>query len=205
MTSNFNTGGIDLDSVFLALTGTKRADVNFDVAGIDISNRFEPYTTGTKASATNYFAGASDLSDLFQSGSVPLETIAWTTSAETVFTQSTTFNTIRTGIKLLADGTTQRTQKKTGVYVAWFDWLDPVPSVNGANYQWKWVRNSGEALDTTPGIEGSWINAGTDLTMEYSAGSSSNIVGEFTVTVRVSGDAGTEVARVITLQADTVL
>jgi len=39
--SNYNSNGVNLDTLFKARVNTKRADVGFKVNGIDISNRYE--------------------------------------------------------------------------------------------------------------------------------------------------------------------
>ena len=65
MVSNILANGTDLDSIFETRTGTKIADVNIQVAGTDISNRYEDIASGSAASATNILTGGNDLNTKF--------------------------------------------------------------------------------------------------------------------------------------------
>lgn len=63
MPSNFKANNTDLDSIFLPLRTTKRANVGYSVAGTDISNLYEP---GTRNVPTNFIFNGNDLSNLFR-------------------------------------------------------------------------------------------------------------------------------------------
>lgn len=68
------SGRGDLDALFLARVSAKRADVGLRVAGVDLSNRFEPIGAGTPIAATGFRSGGTDLASLFRSISQPLTT-----------------------------------------------------------------------------------------------------------------------------------
>jgi hypothetical protein len=71
--SGFTVSGRgDLDSLFMARVNAKRADVGYKVAGVDISNRYEPIGNGTPIAATGYKSGGVDLASLFRNISEPL-------------------------------------------------------------------------------------------------------------------------------------
>lgn len=56
----------DLDDVLEPRVSTKIADVGIlSNGGVDISNRFEGYVSGSKAADTGFISGGSDLKDLF--------------------------------------------------------------------------------------------------------------------------------------------
>jgi hypothetical protein len=68
MATGITVNGVDLDSIFKARVSAKRADVEFEVAGTDISNRYEPANTLSKSKITyntGFIANGSDLKDLF--------------------------------------------------------------------------------------------------------------------------------------------
>lgn len=55
MPTGITVNGTDLDDIFKARVSPKRADVEFEVAGVDISNRYEP--AGTDNSKITYNTG----------------------------------------------------------------------------------------------------------------------------------------------------
>jgi hypothetical protein len=74
MASGLLTGGVDLDSRFMARVNAKRADVGFKVGGVDVSNRWETIGSGTPIAATGFKAAGTDLASLFRNISEPLGT-----------------------------------------------------------------------------------------------------------------------------------
>lgn len=77
MVSNYIvTGRGDLDALFLARSSAKRADVGFYVAGVDVSNRWEPRGAATPIAATGFYAGGTDLANLFRSAGAPLLSVS---------------------------------------------------------------------------------------------------------------------------------
>lgn len=76
MASGFTVSGRgDLDALFLARVNAKRADVGFQVAGVDISNRYEPIGAGTPIAATGFKSGGTDLASLFRNIGEPVATV----------------------------------------------------------------------------------------------------------------------------------
>lgn len=74
MTTGIQANGTDLDSLFLPLEGTKRADVNIDSnGGVDISNRFEPIGDGTPIANTGIQSGGVDIATLFRDINEPVQ------------------------------------------------------------------------------------------------------------------------------------
>ena len=58
---------VDIDTLFAPLTGTKRADVGYKVAGSDISNLFEPSAGGDLIGFdTNFKSGGTDIANMFK-------------------------------------------------------------------------------------------------------------------------------------------
>lgn len=73
MASGFLTASAaDLDTLLMARVNTKRADVGFQVASVDISNRYEPIGSGTPRAATGFVVGTADLAILFRDIADPL-------------------------------------------------------------------------------------------------------------------------------------
>lgn len=68
MPAGITVNGVDLDDIFKTRTSTKIADVEFEVGGVDISNRYEPINTNPKSKLTyntGYIANGVDLRELF--------------------------------------------------------------------------------------------------------------------------------------------
>lgn len=61
----------DLDALFKARTTAKRSDINYRVAGVDISNRFEQIGASTPIANTGFKYGGTDLAQLFKNISAP--------------------------------------------------------------------------------------------------------------------------------------
>ncbi len=67
--TNYKYGIDDLNTIFEEYTtGTKATNTNYkNLSGIDLSNIFAPYVSGTKATSTNYkISTGQDLSDIFK-------------------------------------------------------------------------------------------------------------------------------------------
>lgn len=152
MATGIQANGTDLDSLFLARSTTKRADVNIDSnGGVDISNRFEKYTSGTKVATTNIQSGGTDLKDLFQNISEPLNSIGgdWdgtflgfpSGSTEEPNTSDAIIEFRSTGfLAITEDGTTTAT----------YTWLTTTGTGEGAGFYMKHVvsTSSGVGLNT---------------------------------------------------------
>jgi hypothetical protein len=65
MASGFTCPAGDLDALFKARVTAKRADVNYKVSTVDISNRYETRTTTARANVGFQSAGV-DLAMLFE-------------------------------------------------------------------------------------------------------------------------------------------
>jgi hypothetical protein len=66
MPSNYINNITDLDDIYLPRVSSKAADVSYLINGVDISNNYEPYITGsTKAASTFYNKSTVDLSNIF--------------------------------------------------------------------------------------------------------------------------------------------
>lgn len=120
MVSNIFANGTDLDSIFETRTTAKIADVNIQVAGTDISNRYENITSGSAASTTNILTGGNDLNTKFAAiGTVG----GWQPLATNTATLSSGTSTLSLGVNfgnesgsnrmlifvVLSEGATQRT------------------------------------------------------------------------------------------------
>ena len=72
----YTVGGVDLSNIFLPYTsGTPALATGYKIpGGADLSNIFAAWTSGTQASATGYKVGLSDLNLIF-APSVPFTTI----------------------------------------------------------------------------------------------------------------------------------
>ena len=72
MATGLYRNGIDFDSLFMARVNAKRADVGIKVAGVDISNRYEPIGSGSPITATNFKTVGTDVASLFRNIGEPL-------------------------------------------------------------------------------------------------------------------------------------
>lgn len=103
---NPKSAATTLDSVFLARSTTKRANVGYQENGSDISNKYEKYTSGTKSAATGFNDGGTDLSNLFQNYNVPL--VSYQLSNENVTSFGTQLDgdpsPQRAGYRVASDG-----------------------------------------------------------------------------------------------------
>lgn len=202
MATGFKVGGTtDLDDLFLPRETTKRADVNFDVGGVDISNRYEKYTSGTKAITTGYKAGVTptDLNNLFQNIAVPLEYISFPTSLWTISTVDIP-TAPECGFELQNDGDTLATSP-SGLWQASDsnDWLSTAPSGNGSGYEY-WYSVSGGTLTSAPPGSGTdnWTTLGTTRRFYLAAFAGTRTV-TVTIRIRPNGDSGGLVTRTIEL------
>jgi hypothetical protein len=64
--SGYFSGGTDLDALFMARVNAARAAVGYQVAGVDLAQRFEPIGGGTPRAAVGYQSGGVDLASLFR-------------------------------------------------------------------------------------------------------------------------------------------
>lgn len=200
MVTGIQTGGVDIDTLFRALETTKQSDVGWQSNGsVDISNRFEPYTTGTKVATTNLQSGGVDFADLFQNISVPIDQVDWTTSAQSITTVGAGEVHDITGIRLLSDGNAEKTNLN-GTWVANSpDWGSPAGSVTGSNFEAAWVMVSGTTPEVTFGAQSTYFAISITRTLALSAGGTGGRTSVFDLTVGLIGDAGTRKTSRITL------
>lgn len=161
MTTNISANGTDLDAIFMPRITTKRADVNILSNGsVDVSNRFEKYTSAPKATTTNILVGsgpAADLADLFQSISTPIMTLgAYTISQGPKTTSAAT----TVGIRFNADGTIDEYAQATGwTYLG--DWLSPTSSGDTTYDFLMHVDTEAGGSGFTTGAQDTWLAAGS--------------------------------------------
>lgn len=66
MPANYQSGGVDLDTIFAAYeSGTKKPATGYQVGGVDLSDRYAPIEQGTAAAATGLKVGGADLNTIF--------------------------------------------------------------------------------------------------------------------------------------------
>jgi hypothetical protein len=156
MTVGFrNSGGTDLDSIFMAyVSGTKAALTGFkNSAGTDLRDIYQPYTLGAQASAVGYkISSGSDLNTLFQNISVPLFTPA------DGITDVSVFETLATAIAQL--------QVKTDGTCGAGSWGTPTTTGIGSSYYVKVVKTLGDAV--TGDTQGSYIQITSNRTWSLS-------------------------------------
>lgn len=194
MTTGIQANGVDIDTLFLPLETTKRADVNIDSnGGVDISNRFEPIGDGTPIANTGIQANGADIATLFRDINEPLEQLVWTTTPWTFFTEGGGNDPPPVGLIIDNDGDTQR--NIGGGFNEYQDWLSNAPNGNGANWEYYYDNFSGNALDSDPPYQ-TWTTLGTDRLWSYNL-NSSNRSCTFTVAIRASGDTGAGIEKTI--------
>lgn len=158
MTTGIQANGTDLDSLFLPLEGTKRADVNIDSnGGVDISNRFEPIDDGTPIANTGIQSGGVDIATLFRDINEPVEKIGedWLDAAVSL-TDSSTEEATPAGITLQF--------KDNGLY-------DEERLAGSDNLNLKW--NQKTPPDNTYYIK--WLKTGGVLSVQPSSGFTENV------------------------------
>lgn len=94
--AGYSNKGTDLDNIFAARTTTKRADVDYHINGVDISNIYEDLSLDQKIPPVDYSTGSTNLSELFMghAGQYVVtanrltfsRTAAWTTNVDAYFT-----------------------------------------------------------------------------------------------------------------------
>lgn len=185
MTSNYKAAGVDLDSLFMARVNTKRADVGFDVAGIDVSNRWETIGDGTPRANVNYKAGGIDLAQLFRDIGDPLETV--TVSGESV-TGLKLSGTATAGIRVNADGTIDKNQN--GIYSqidAATDWIIPNGSASSL-YEVRVTSVTG-SFSNAAAAPNTWINLGSNREWNVIQVGEGSSTASFTLEIRYDGGA----------------
>lgn len=89
MVTGIQANGTDLDSLLEPRTTTKIEDVNIDSnGGVDISNRFEKFASGSAPSTTNIQKAGADLATLFAA----IGTVGETKKLDTNITSGTEFD-----------------------------------------------------------------------------------------------------------------
>lgn len=193
MTTGIQANGTDLDSIFLPRVTTKRADVNWDSnGGVDISNRFQEYTSGTHASNTNLRAGGADLANLFQSISEPLYYMP-TVSLTQLSTASQAATTV--GIRFNIDGTYDTYRYSSGWTIGAGNWIEPTSAASGPTWHIKsTITNETNGTSgwniSNPGT-GTWVNLASTLTWQSNDPNRDDIAKTLTVTFELSDDGGT--------------
>jgi hypothetical protein len=130
MPSGYTVAGRgDLDALLMARVNAKRADVGYAVAGVDISNRYEPIGNGTPIAATGFKSGDVDLANLFRNIGEALVSI---TVSDLTATCNVSGSSATAQYRLDADGSIYATQGGPAIpYVG--DWITPKGAQ--ANYQ----------------------------------------------------------------------
>ena len=141
MTSNILKNGTDIDTLFLALEGTKRADVGIQKNGSDISNLFEPIGDGTAIANTGIQANGVDIATLFRDINEPV----WAVSLSPgIFTHTPTSPPAISGIYIGSDGTID--EYAGGAFNYNQDWITPTSSAS-IGFDIQIVRDGGNKAD----------------------------------------------------------
>lgn len=157
---SFTANGTNISTLFHARVNAKRADVGYQASGVDISNTYEAYHTGsTKAAATGFKQGANDLSDLFQKLN-ETGTVVWTTTAGSIQSEAGGNDPVACWFEVQTNGTV--TDSGFGGIEDWGSNII-VPS----DFQWMWNGFSGNAFDYTSGTSGTWYGANNIVRFGY--------------------------------------
>ena len=148
------TGRGDLDALFMARVNTKRADVGYTIAGVDISNRYEPIASGTPIAATGFKSGGTDLANLFRGISDPLVVVSIPSTSTN--SQSAASGFAQATFELSADGRIRITTGSNST-VSNDPWITPQTGMTGYSAYASHV--SGVAVAS--GTLGSWIALGS--------------------------------------------
>jgi len=147
MATGIQTGGVDIDTLFMALVTTKRSDVGWQSNGsVDLSNRFEPYTTGTKVATTGLQSVGVDFADLFQNIAVPLVAIGgdWPLTGGQFPDKIGSGAPQEAGFDFSANGQVDAVGQSTITY----DYLTEILAGNGDGFWVKHVYSSGDTINT---------------------------------------------------------
>jgi len=203
----YKSSGTDFASMFMSRVNTKRADVNYDDGGIDISNLYEAIGDGTPRANVGFKSGGTDLAQLFRDINDDLVSISFPTSPWSINTTDVGSQP-ECGFELQNDGDTL----KTSAGGSWLadnanDWLSTAPSAGaGSNYEYYYTI-SGTPLTSAP-PEGSAANFQTLGTTRRFYLSFVPATGTRTCTIiiriRKNGDSGSQITRSITLTQEGV-
>ena len=186
MATGIKSGGVDIDTLFMELQGTKRADVNIHSNDTDISRLFEPIGSGTPRADVNIHSGDTDLSDLFRDIDDPLLTV--TVTADTI-TDSDVGGLALAGIRFNADGTVDEYVGGSFSQIASAtDWIRPTDEASSL-YEVAYWGASGEPFSVQASSEGSWINLGSDR-LYYMRADSGEGANSITCTFGIRYDGG---------------
>ena len=159
MPSGFKVGVNDLDDLFMPYTsGTKAPNTGFVAGASDISNRYQAIGSGTPRGNTGFKDGATDIAQIFRDINDPLTEV--TLSGATVTHDSIGLCTA--GIWFNADGTTDRNVGGVPQQInSSTDWIIPNSDAD-STYEVRVTNKTGDAWDSSPIADGSWINLGTN-------------------------------------------
>lgn len=176
----------DLDDIFMARVNTKGADVNIDVGGVDISNRFEVIGAGTKVADVGYDSGGVDISNIFRDISEPLVTV--TLSGGTVSDAGPSPG--NAGIRVNSNGTIdERVGASYNQISSGTDWIIPNIASGDATYHFRVSGGSGDAFNVGSDAENTWINVSSAPEWWVTA-IGSEVLRSRTFTLSVSDDGG---------------
>lgn len=145
----------DLDALFMARVNAARANVGYQVGGVDIANRYEAIGSGTPIAATGFQSGGVDLASLFRGINDSLVSFPIASMTANATVSGSTATAVYT---LAASGDINATQG-SNVVVDAGDWIAPKSGMSGYS-----VLASVSSGSLSSGTVGSWLALGADVT-----------------------------------------
>jgi hypothetical protein len=181
MATGYVAGAGDLDVLFMARVNAARANVGYQVAGVDLAQRFEQIGGGTPRAAVGFQSGGTDLASLFRAIGDSLVTFPIATMT---CTSNMAGSNATARYNLAETGDIMGTAVNNNI-VDRGDWISPKTGMT--DYEALATVVSGTL---TSGVTGSWQSLGT-LSRNFSKTATTNgtVSAVFDITIRRISDA----------------
>lgn len=184
MTTGFEKGGVDLDTLFMARVNTKIADTGYEVSnGDDLADVFEGRNGGNQIANTGFEDGGVDLASLFRDIDDSLQGIGgdWPHS-DTAITTIDEYPTQSSALAELAFQSDGTYDEEENSIVTSYDYLTAPAAGEGDDFYIKAVKNSGDTLTTNITTSYTAITAEKYIRATQSGGTGSTS-GNYTITI----------------------
>ena len=142
----------DLDDILKARVSAKGADVGYEVAGVDISNRYEALGGGTKTDDVGYESGGSDISNLLAGKNAIID--PWSTEPE-IRALAATPTTADARCYLYDTGSWEMKDDVGGTKSG--DFLTTTGAGEADSFYWMWHHNSGDNANISSVAADTWV------------------------------------------------
>lgn len=169
MPSGYSVSGRgDLDSLFMKRASTARANVGYQVGGIDIADRYEKIGGTTPIAATGFKSGGTDLASLFAG----VNAVALAANYAVNAIGPEVGHVARITFASSTNSNIYGSDRYNGVENLLGTWCSTFPV--GTSYDIRWTVLSGDAPNQSSGTAGTWVSLATGGGVYFQTAAASN-------------------------------